>query len=242
MASRGAMCAAMSIAAFSSSQRNCKDAGNLAREMAPLSVETSFTFNLSKLASSPSDTSPTSPGSMISDHSSQFSRSSSISSGSSGSPPSSQVNLLQRATLNARNQKAVSDRYDQVTVVSSSTWDDCSTTAGSITASPEVYLDLYEETVASRKRPMRPSFDNSVSIDNTDRSVYNRSDLQQEVRGMLRTLAEDSEKMHSLRQFALPRLTSKRACVDATALDLQYTDSTSYIRPRSGPGMWHGIL
>jgi len=180
---------------------------------------------------------------MISDHSSQFSRSSSISSGSSDSPSSSQVNLLHRATLNARNQKTVADRYDQVTVVSSSSWDDgCSTAVGSITTSPEVYPDLYEDTMASRKRPMRPSFDNSVSIDNVDRGVYSRSDLQQEVRGMLRTLAEDSERMHSMRQVALPRLTSKRACVDATAYDLEYTDSRSYIRPRSGPGMWQGIL
>jgi hypothetical protein len=258
-ASRSAMCAAMSIAALSSSQRHFLDAGMVNKSVdypvqPSLALDTSFTFTLNKFSSSPpSDSSPTSPGSMISDHSSQSSRSSSISLGSSNSPPL-QTTLLQRATKNARNYRGkIIDhhRFNEVTVLSS-TWDENSSSSGSITASPEVYVELYDEpspspSLPSRKRPIRQDSSYDVSHDlamDDVRSVCDYSDLQQEVRGLLRTLPEDSKQL-PLGRYPLPGLTaSKRACVDAVAFGSSYVDmKTPHItRPSTGPGMWQGIL
>jgi len=145
------------------------------------------------------------------------------------------------------------DNYNQVTVVGSSTWDDYNgfNAAATISASPEVILDVYEETHASRKRPMRNSFDNSIATENVRGGAFDGSEqLQQEVRTMLRSLADSSaeQKNNLLRtQFALPRLPSKRACVDVSALEAPlvpaFADPINYIsRPRTGPGMWNGIL
>jgi PHO85 cyclin-5 len=264
-ASRSAMSAAMSIAAFSSNQRNCKDSGNAAVQPTvelrsqSLSVDTSFTFSLnSSPPTSRETTSPTSPGSMISDHSSQSSRSSSISYASSAGSPPLQSSLLHRATKNARSRKtgpgSTSGDYNQVTVVGSSSWDDYTgfNAAVSITASPEVILETCEESQVSRKRPMHNSFDSSIATEHVRSSAFDGSEqLQHEVRTMLRTLvASDAEPKNNLlrTQFALPRLPSKRVCVDVTALEAPpmmpaFADPINYMsRPRTGPGMWTGVL
>jgi PHO85 cyclin-5 len=254
-ASRGAMCAAMSIAAHTTSQRFCMDAGVAnAPGRSALTLETSFTFSPSKLSSSPSDTSPTSPGSMISDHSSQSSRSSSIS--ISSSPPL-QTSLLQRATKNAQSRK-FHDRYNEVTVLGS-TWDDNCSMVCSVTTSPEVYLEAFEESstsitprsVTPRKRPMRGSFDADSALDGNSviaSSGCDYSELQQEVRSLLRTLPDASEQI-PVKGNGYPNMSDlgmakKRVCIDLNAglFDGMVAAQNTLSRPRTGPGMWQGLL